>query len=785
MSNVALLINTLIYITSLSQVMLRFYVSLFAILITCAAALARTVQGVVLSATDSTAVVGATCMLVANDKTIAGNVSDANGAFAISTDARSALTLNVSATGFASTTIIIEAGSKDINVGQVWLDEAVNALNEVTVTAGSFVNSQGRTIVFPSASEVRASSSANSLFQKLPLPGLEADPINRTLSVDGGTPYILINGIPSTIADVNALQPKDIAKIEYSRFTPARYADSGTKGFLNITLKQRNDGGQIYMWARSALSTAFVDASIQASYHQGASQFTLSYNPTWRNYQEVYDNSYESYIAPDFTARLETHDRAPFNYQQQGMRFKYDFSPDANTLFSATFRINPGSDKARVIGHTDDSQLGSYDFENIRQGSDRAPSLDLFVRHNFNSKNSLEAQVVGTLSSGSYTRDNHYTYANGLSDNYLVDVDSRRRSLITALNYVHDFNHSNDLTIGAQNTLSHSTNSYISSDYKPVLTENNNYLYARYGQNIGKVYLSLSTGAKLFWIENDLNKRHFIRNLSTVMSSWQISGQWSLAAAAQYSPYIPSLTALTDYPQQTSPYIISNGNPDLKVSDYVIFQCMPTFKYRKLQASLLVNQEITYNPTVQEVRYLGSGMFLSQSINASNSASTMASLNVRMNDLGDFGFNTTIRYYHFRTTFPEWKKCFNTIDAAISVWWNHGPYTITYWYKVPGKFLDGTTVTKNENGNSLTFEYKAGKHWNFGASWMYIFDRKGTRYPSWDYSPANPGRSDRFIKNNSNMVTLSVTYSADFGTIFRTGSRSLNNSDNGSSVLKM
>lgn len=35
------------------------------------------------------------------------------------------------------------------------------------------------------------------------------------------------------------------------------------------------------------------------------------------------------------------------------------------------------------------------------------------------------------------------------------------------------------------------------------------------------------------------------------------------------------------------------------------------------------------------------------------------------------------------------------------------------------------------------------------------------------------------------MVVLSVSYSADFGSIFRSSRRSLNNSDNESSLLKL
>lgn len=114
--------------------------------------------------------------------------------------------------------------------------------------------------------------------------------------------------------DVNSIQAKEIEKIEYSRITPARYADQGKRGMISITLKKRNDGGSVYLWGRSATATAFMDGNFRASYHQGPSQFNVSYNPSWRNYKEAYDNSYESYIGDDFRVDLESHDRNPFNY---------------------------------------------------------------------------------------------------------------------------------------------------------------------------------------------------------------------------------------------------------------------------------------------------------------------------------------------------------------------------------------------------------------------------------------------------------------------------------------
>ena len=565
---------------------------------------ARTIQGIVLSSGDSTAVAGADCRLMSDGRFIAGTAADDKGIFSLETEIKSALNLEITMAGFSSTNIIVESGGKNLNIGTVYLDEGVT-LNEVTVTGNTVIKSKGRTIVYPSSSDVRASATTISLFQKLPLAGLQANPVNRNFTVDGGTPVILINGVPSSVDDVNALQPKDIEKIEYSRFTPARYADSGNSGFINITLKERNDGGQVYAWGRSAVNTAFVDANILASYHQGPSQISVQYRPSWRNYQAVYDNTVESYVGEDFRVDLEEHDRNPFSYHYHALRLKYDFSPGAKTLFSATFSATPNFNKSRSIAHTIDSELGTYDNNNLTTSKDFTPSLDLFLRQDFNEKNSMEVQVVGTLSSSDYRRDNNYIFSDGSEDSYIMNVDSRRRSLISEISYIHTFSEKTSLSAGFQNTVSRSTNTYLNSDYKPILSENNNYAYVRLGQTVGKFYFALATGAKMFWIKNDLNKRNFIRNLSSAQISWNINSSWSLQGSFRYSPSIPSLTALTDYPQQTTPYLISNGNPDLKVAENFLYTIGADYTYKKFQASFQSAFADTHNSAVSDILVTG------------------------------------------------------------------------------------------------------------------------------------------------------------------------------------
>lgn len=744
----------------------------------------RTITGTVISDADSTAVVGAICKLQSGEKILEAVNTDLDGKFSVTTLVKSATSLEVSMAGYNPTVILIDAGSKSIDLGTIYLNEGVQ-LGELTVTANQVIQSGGRTIIFPSESDVKSSATSLSLFQKLPLVGLEANPINRTITVDNGTPMILINGVPSSIDDLNALQPKDIAKIEYSRITPARYANRGKVGLVNITLKARTDGGNVYLWGRFSPQTAFVDGAVQASYHQGPSQFRLRYNPSWRNYQQVYDDVVESYVGDDFRVDLEQHDRNPFNYFTTPIQARYNYSPNKSTLFSATYNFSNTTNKRRTIGAITDTELGDYSFYNQQRGESPAHSLDLFFRRDFNEKNSLEVEVIGTLPNEDYFRQNDYTYASGETDSYLVNTESRRRSLISEISYNHSFSDKTSLAAGYQNMLSHSENEYYGTTYKPVLTENNNYVYANLSQQFGKFSLYVSSVMAMYWKKNDLNKRQFIRNMSSIQGSWDVNKAWSVQALFAYTPSMPSLSSLTDYPQQTTPYLISNGNPDLKVTDEVGVRITPTFKYKKLIASMSLIYIKYYNPIYSDIVYTGNRLFLSQSVNGKDYTNYGASLNARLSDIHGFGINFTVDYNRIISAGENWKHHLNSVRFNWTLWWSKGPWTITYWQKIPGKSLWGHNVSKQENGNSLGVDFKANKHWTFGAKWMYMFIPKGTQYPSWGYSSVNPRTSERYIKHNGNMVVFSFSYNADFGTIFRSARRSLNNSDSGSALLKM
>lgn len=766
--------------------MMKRFLLLIAILVGVQSLTARTIGGRVVAEADTVPVDGAQCTLAAGDRQLAVMESVSGGQFRLSTPESGSMVLTVIKDGFDPTDIIIDSAQETIDLGIVWLTSGTTLLDEVTVEGSMEFDAKGRTIIFPGSADVKASESTLSLFQKLPLAGLSADTINRSISVMGSSPVVIINGVPSTLNELLLLQPKNIEKIEYSIIPPARYAAKGQTGYISVTLKKRDDGGQVAVWGRTAFTTTFVDGSIDASYHQGPSKFQISATTSWRNYQDVLDHAEESYIGTDgYRLDLNTQSRSPFNYFNLPIALKYTYAPKPTTVFSAAFNFNHYSDHRRSYGHTDDFLDDDYDFNNENRSKDLGNTLDLYYRQDFNSRHTLEAEMVGTLSNSRYDRTNTYDYLSGRTEDFTTDIHSDRRSLITDVSYTYNVSQQSELAAGLTNTLSHSSNRYMLTDYNPTLTENNNNLYVQYSRMFSRLYVGLRTGAQFNWLRNDDARRHYIRNLSSLQLQWTPAQTFTLSASANYSSGIPGLSAITDYEQQITPYLISNGNPDLKTSHNVYAALQPAVRYRKLTVSGLVSFSKVINGVFSDVSYLGDGMFLSRSVNSKKNDTWRGRLQVQMSDLAGFGFNATVQYSHYATAVETWDMSLASWSALLNLWYNYRNFTFSYYHKFPGKYLYAQTVGRDENGNALQVSYRPDRHWTFSLSWMYMFDGHGTKYPSWTYSSVNPSWRDRNIRENANMVCLSINYTADFGTIFHTARRTLNNSDSGSAILKL
>ena len=174
---------------------------------------ARDIRGRVIAEQDTTPVASAKCILTADGRQVSETTTDPSGSFSISTPLKGNLILTIDKDDYNPTDVIVESGAKEVDLGIVWLSSGT-MLDDLQVEGSVTFDAKGRTIVYPSQADVKASPNSLSLFSKLPLAGLTTDPVFRTISVLGDQPTILIDGVPSTQQDLLQLRPGNIEKIE-------------------------------------------------------------------------------------------------------------------------------------------------------------------------------------------------------------------------------------------------------------------------------------------------------------------------------------------------------------------------------------------------------------------------------------------------------------------------------------------------------------------------------------------------------------------------------------------
>ena len=217
---------------------------------------------VVLRKADSTFVVGAS--------------TDMDGRFKLERISGRDYILVISAIGYNNIVTDLRGLEKSIDLGDISIHERMNEIEEVTVTAANIINSADRKIVFPSKSQLVASTDGVNLLQALMLPRVHVDPFNRKIGVaGGGTVQLLINGVKVGNEEVMALRADEVIRIEYIEEPSLRYGNAEIA--LNYITKRQESGGYIGLDLTNSPHIMFHNDGISAKLNHKKSEFSIYY----------------------------------------------------------------------------------------------------------------------------------------------------------------------------------------------------------------------------------------------------------------------------------------------------------------------------------------------------------------------------------------------------------------------------------------------------------------------------------------------------------------------------
>lgn len=762
-------------------------ISFLILLLTAATSSAqRVVTGIVVSAEDSTAVPGATVRCLSGETATVSTVTDGNGAFQINNADSKECTLQISFVGFDNYTVKLSASKKgDINLGQIPISPKGNTLEEITVKAGS--RRIDRSLVFPTATDIKVSYDIYSLLRTLNLHGMTIDEINKNVRINGKNVQWKINNVPKTDAEVKNIKPKDILRVEYSDIPSMRELDKGYGGVVNIILKEKTEGGYASINGETAFTTGFANGGATLQYNKGKSSLKLDYSVSLRDYDKWKKDEASTFISPEKTIERDLIGKeGDFGYTDHNLSLNYTLQPDNKTQFSVSLRNNFYSqDNSPEWLYRQDGEEIHRSIHSTFRGY--VPSVDIFFSKILSDRDMIEADVVGTMRVKGRSRHTLTDIKDGdVIGEYSMPADSKRKSLISELFYTHIFNGGHTMSLSVQNTIGCSHNDYyVPEDYRDKLDENNTYAYVRlWGKLSGKVQYSIGAGLKYNHLDNGTERSDFWRNQSSASLAYSPNDNIYVKYSMLYYPTLPTLYAMTSVAQRFDDLQVLQGNPSLKAAQNIENIVYMSYAKNKLNVDFTVSFNHVSDPIFLAMGYdTADGLFTNSYINGRynnhfdiNCAPSLKGLFNCLNLLG------TVGYSRF------WAKTEDTSHTLGNFYWNIGAQlyykrlSLSAYYMQPRKTLYNETVSTGEKSSRITLMWQGKKVTAYAAVYN-PFTPEGCTYADECMSKYNPKKSKVSIPDNANMFVIGCSIDLDFDKPYNKRGRRINNSDNGQSVL--
>ena len=742
------------------------------------------ISGVVVDDGDASTLIGATVVLSdVKGKQMMGVITDADGRFALKEVAKGDYTLQCSYVGYDTFTMKLTSFNKNIDLGEIRLKSSSALLDEVVVEGEKVIRKVDRQLIMPTEAQKKASTNGVALLQHLQLPNLSVNPLTKAISTNyGESVQLRINGVEVTQAEVVAIRPEDVIRVEVHEQPGLRYG--GAAMVVDYIVKRRDTGGNVSVDLTNGVSPfGFGNYQLSGKYHRGKSSFTALVDWSRRDLEWNRENE-EIFCFPDQTITNREVVASPnrIKYDYLTTSFNYNYTNGEKSMLNIAFRNNL---KEIPYSFTDRNTL-LYQEDRVYEVKDREstktviPSLDIYYQLNLKNDQHLYFDVVGTY----LKSDGQRTYSMTEQGHTPMDIASKtegdKYSLIGEAIYERPL-WGGKFTSGIKHVQATTKNVYDNDVLTKVsMNTAETSLFAEYQGKVKKLNYTLGVGAlRTSYEQGDAKQeKYFFRptlNLSTRL------GKVYLRYHASLSGYAPSLSEMSDVTQPMDAYQVRRGNPDLESVTFFTNQLSASYRTKGVSAELSARYSYDDKPIMEETFY-EDGLF----VRTSDNQKGFHRLNLQANlQLQPFKQYLSIKLNPY---FNRYISQGNDYTHTHSNWGFRGSIIGMYksWMLMVDMFtsyhnLWGETINKDESIHSIVLGYNRGK-WGIQAMVMNPFTddyHQGVE----NISKLAPNKQRAFSKDFTRMLMLNVSFNLDFGKQKKSLSKRIDNSDMDTGIL--
>lgn len=716
---------------------------------------------------------------------VSTTTSDVNGKFIFSSINKTGeLKISVSMIGMKTSYIQFESKGQNVNLGNIRFEESPNMLNEVEVVAQNVIEKGCNYIVFPTAKELKHSSTSMALLEQLQhkLPGLEVNSSLGRITIENGTAIFLINGRQVSYSRIQSLNNDNILRIEYSNVSDIQYGTS-VMGVINFITKPTSNGGSIM--ATTTASIGNTNVNVGGTFNYGKSEWAVDYGNSWRNYKKIFDTGTECYIGQSTRiVREMLPTPSHLKYMTNNLSIGYTYMHNSATMFAATLEgstLDRNQEINNLVNQTIDNNTIKYNSYTRNENNSFNPNLDLYFCRVLNKTSKIEMNAYGLMTSGEYNRKLNFDIPFTYSQNSNTDNTSWRAG--SEILYTKIYKHF-QTKYGVNYYHNYVDNDYSENGGDLQKSEQNNdnlYIHGSISGKVRQMTYSAGIGGRYYRTHNgDIGKSVFKLN-SKVTLNYKISSKWSLNYLFMLDPSMPTLSTQSDVIQRIDDISYKVGNPNINPSTYFRNRIYVRYASQKINASLWLAHSRNLDPIYSQYTYISDASspyynkFLTQSQNAKYDDLLNAEFQFGYTGIKNFMVSAIVGWDRYTFSGFGNVKPFENFYANINATYAIKNFKLSGRYEIKPRYsLQGNILSTPERWNVIAAQYQWNDFW-FTAGIVNPFTKRGGLYRTKELSDVRPVNNNYYIKDCANMITIGLTYRFNWGNKFKKGKQGLKN----------
>ena len=654
-------------------------------------------------------------------------------------------------------------------------------LNEVTVKAAKVVNKTDGMIIYPTDAQKQASNNGYSILEKLTLANLRIDNISHSITAidNRGGVQIRINGIVVGKSEMLALNPKDIAKIDFINNPGVRYGD-GIAYVIDIVTRRNESGYTVGTDLTSALTTLQGDGMVYGKWNKGKSELSLSYDVSGYRTKGEKSRQTADYTLKD--GRIYTIERNDVESLRKSIshdtKLTYNWADSTATVFQASLSgaFNNAPDNYTVKDVVD----GTRQYKATSRAKDKSysPVLDIYFFRQLTPRQSITANAVGTYIS---TQTSSF-YDEGAP--YKYDVDGKTASLLTEVIYENRLKPFTFST-GLNYSYKHIKNDYL-GDASSLTKTNNNRLYA-FAEIKGMLQpfsYTLGMGASFIHYTQNGHRYNFWTFHPKASLTYQINNSMQLSYTYQMQDKVSRIAMTSDAMVRTNSMEWTVGNPDLKPSHDMEHRLRVSYNTSRLQTFVEGYYKQCLKPNMAHYERTDDNQFIYTQINQKEidvlDVYAYASYWLLPEKLQIAANGGIYRCFNFGY---DYTHCYTSWFYASSITAYLGNFTLQGYVDNGNRFLEGES--KGYNGAYSVL--KASYTWHdlqFSLSWANPFDSNHKSYENELLNRNLYKHTIGYSKDSGNLVTLNVSWRLSRGNKHKSAEKRITLRDTDNGIIK-